>query len=154
MSLALRSALFLALCLPVFAQIPNIGPVGQTTRAQTGFQFTEGPASDLQGSIYFSDVQRSRIHKIDTQGVLTTFLDNQPSVNGLMFDPRGRLIACQTGRIVAIDIATKEVTVLASQFENTNFQGPNDLAVDRQGNVYFSDRTGGSVFFIAADRTV
>ncbi len=137
-----------------FAQIPNIGPVGEIKREQTGFQFTEGPASDLQGNVYFSDVQRNRIHKLDTQGVLTTFLENQPSVNGLMFDPRGRLIACQTGRIVAIDIVTKEVTVLASQFENTNFQGPNDLAVDRQGNVYFSDRTGGGVFFIAADRTV
>lgn len=154
MSLALRSALFLACCLPVFAQIPNIGPVGQITRAQTGFQFTEGPASDLQGNIYFSDVQRNRIHKLDTQGVLTTFLENQPGVNGLMFDPRGRLIACQSGRVVAIDILTKESTTLASQFENTNFQGPNDLAVDRQGNVYFSDRTGGGVFFIAADRTV
>lgn len=154
MSLALRFALFLTLCLPALAQIPNIGPVGEITRAQTGFQFTEGPASDLQGNIYFSDVQRSRIHKIDTQGVLTTFLENQPGVNGLMFDTRGRLIACQSGRIVAIDIVTKEVTVLATQFENTNFQGPNDLAVDRQGNLYFSDRTGGGVFFIAADRTV
>ncbi|MBI1763818.1 MAG: SMP-30/gluconolactonase/LRE family protein [Acidobacteria bacterium] len=136
------------------AQIPNIGPVGEIKREQTGFQFTEGPASDLQGNVYFSDVQRNRIHKIDTQGVLTTFLENQPSVNGLMFDPRGRLIACQSGRIVAIDPATQEVSVLASQFENTNFQGPNDLAVDRQGNVYFSDRTAGPVYFIAADRTV
>lgn len=154
MSLALRLTFFLALCLPALAQIPNIGPVGEITRAQTSFQFTEGPASDLQGNIYFSDVQRNRIHKIDTQGQLTTFLENQLGVNGLMFDPRGRLIACQTGRIVAIDIATKEVTVLASQFENTNFQGPNDLAVDRQGNAYFSDRTSGWVYFIAADRTV
>jgi gluconolactonase len=154
MSLVLRSAFFLMLCLPTQAQIPNIGPVGEITRPQTGFQFTEGPAADLQGNIYFSDVQRSRIHKIDTQGVLTTFLENQLGVNGLMFDARGRLIACQTGRIVAIDVATKEVTVLASQFENTNFQGPNDLAVDRQGNVYFSDRTGGGVFFIATDRSV
>lgn len=136
------------------AQIPNIGPVGEIKREQTGFQFTEGPASDLQGNVYFSDVQRNRIHKIDTQGNLTTLLENQPSVNGLMFDTRGRLIACQTGRIVAIDVATKEVTVLADRFENTAFQGPNDLAVDRQGNVYFSDRTAGPVYFIAADRAV
>ena len=154
MSLVIRAMFLLTLCLPVCAQIPNIGPIGQIERAQTGFQFTEGPASDLQGNIYFSDVQRNRIHKLDTQGVLTTFLDNQPSVNGLMLDPRGRLIACQSGRIVAIDLNTKEVTTIASQFENTNFQGPNDLAVDRQGNVYFSDRTAGPVYFIAADRTV
>ncbi len=137
-----------------FAQIPGIGPVGEITRAQTGFLFTEGPAPDLQGNIYFSDVQRNRIHKIDTQGNLTTFLENQPGVNGLMFDPRGRLIACQTGRIVAIELATKNVTVIANRFENTTFQGPNDLVVDRQGNIYFSDRTGNAVYFIATDATV
>jgi gluconolactonase len=144
----------LCLATTTLAQIPGIGPVSEITRAQTGFQFTEGPAADLQGNIYFSDVQRNRIHKIDTQGNLTTFLENQPGVNGLMFDPRGRLIACQTGRIVAIEIATKNVTVIANRFENTAFQGPNDLVVDRQGNIYFSDRTGNVVYFIAADGTV
>ncbi|MGH9800340.1 MAG: SMP-30/gluconolactonase/LRE family protein, partial [Blastocatellia bacterium] len=70
------------------AQINGIGPVGQVTQAQTGFQFTEGPAVDLLGNIYFTDVQRSRIHKIDTAGQLTTFLENTQGMNGLMFDPR------------------------------------------------------------------
>jgi len=47
------------------AQIPVVGQVGQ---AQVGFQFTEGPAVDAQGYIYFSDVQRKRTHKVDTAG--------------------------------------------------------------------------------------
>jgi gluconolactonase len=138
------------------AQIPGIGPIGEITRAQMGLQFTEGPAADLLGNIYFTDVQRNRIHKLDTQGNLTTFLENTQGANGLMFDPRGRLIACQggAGRIIAIDIATKNVEVIASQFENNRFTSPNDLVVDRQGNVYFTDRGGNAVYFIATDGTV
>ena len=138
------------------AQIIGIGPVGQVSQAQTGFQFTEGPAVDTQGNIYFTDVQRSRIHKIDRQGQLTTFLENTQGMNGLMFDPRGRLIACQStsGRIVAIDVATKAVTDIATQFEGARFNSPNDLVIDRQGNIYFSDRNGNTVYFIATDNTV
>jgi gluconolactonase len=75
-----------------YAQINGIGPTGQVERTQMGFQFTEGPAADLLGNIYFTDVQRNRIHKIDTAGQLTTFLENTQGMNGLMFDPRGRLI--------------------------------------------------------------
>lgn len=145
-------ATLLLLPLAAFAQIPGIGPVGQVTQAQTGFQFTEGPAMDAQGNIYFTDVQRSRIHKIDRQGQLTTFLENTQGMNGLMFDPRGRLIACQggAGRIVAIDPATKAVTDIVTQFEGARFTSPNDLVIDRQGNIYFSDRNGNAVYFIAA----
>jgi gluconolactonase len=138
------------------AQIPGIGPVGQVVQAQMGFQFTEGPAADAQGNIYFTDVQRSRIHKIDTAGKLTTFLENTQGMNGLMFDPRGRLIGCQSaaGRIVAMDIATKAIEPIASQFEGVQFNSPNDLVVDRQGNIYFTDRNGNAVYFIATDGTV
>src|SRR5262245_2157303 len=141
---------------PISAQIPGIGPIGQVTQAQTGFQFTEGPAADLQGNIYFTDVQRSRIHKIDTQGQLTTFLENSGGMNGLMLDPRGRLIGCQsqTGRIVAIDITSKNIETIASEFEGVRFTSPNDLVVDRQGNIYFSDRNGNAVYFFATDGKV
>ncbi len=140
----------------VQAQINGIGPVGQVLQAQTGFQFTEGPAADLLGNIYFTDVQRNRIHKIDTAGQLTTFLENTQGMNGLMFDPRGRLIGCQStsGRIVAIDVATKAITEIASQFEGVRFNSPNDLVVDRAGNIYFTDRNGNGVYFIATDNSV
>ncbi len=157
-----RSSVRLLLAFALFftaaahAQISGIGPVGEITRAQTGFQFTEGPAADLQGNIYFTDVQRNRIHKLDTQGNLTTFLENTQGMNGLRFDPRGRLIACQStaGSIVAIDITTKNIEVVASQFNNVRFNSPNDLVVDRQGNVYFTDRGGNAVYFVATDGSV
>jgi gluconolactonase len=129
--------------LPVRPQgsIPGIGPVGGVTRAQMGFQFTEGPAADAEGNVYFTDVQRNRIHRIDTQGQLSTFLDGSQGCNGLMFDGRGRLIACQggAGRIIAIDVSTKDITVVADQYQGRRFDRPNDLVIDQQGGVYFTD---------------
>ncbi|MBX7223533.1 MAG: SMP-30/gluconolactonase/LRE family protein [Blastocatellia bacterium] len=151
--------------IPASAQaIPGIGPDGTVTRAQTGFTFTEGPAADTQGNIYFTDVQRSRIHVLDTQGQLSTFLENTQGANGLMFDGRGRLIACQggAGRIIAIDIATKAIEVVADQFQGKRFNSPNDLVVDRQGGVYFSDPVFGgtqvqdvqAVYYVNSDKQV
>lgn len=144
--------------------IPGIGPVGEVARAQMGFIFTEGPTPDAQGNIYFTDVQASRIYKLDTQGTLTTFLENTQGANGLMFDPRGRLIACQSGagRIIAIDVATKNIEIIAAQFNNLRFNSPNDLMIDRQGGIYFSDPVFGgtqvqdvqAVYYIAPGGTV
>ena len=123
------------------AQIPNIGPIGDVVRAYTGFQFTEGPAADRQGNLYFSDVQRNRIHKIDTQGQLSTFLENTQGCNGLMFDARGRLVACQSGagRMIAIDVETRNFEVIAEEYQGKRFNSPNDVVIDRNGGIYFSD---------------
>ncbi|MFN0107664.1 MAG: SMP-30/gluconolactonase/LRE family protein [Blastocatellia bacterium] len=156
-SFGLVCLLIAVICIAtVQAQINGIGPIGAVERPHTGFQFTEGPAVDLLGNIYFTDVQRNRIHKIDTAGQLTTFLENTQGMNGLMLDPRGRLIGCQSAarRIVAIDLTTKEITPIASQFESAPFTSPNDLVIDRAGNIYFSDRNGNGVFFIATDNSV
>jgi len=107
----------------------------------SGFAFTEGPAADAAGNVYFTDVRNNRIHKVDTKGQLSTFLENSQGCNGLMFDGRGRLIACQgmEGRIIAIDVATKNITVVADKYQGRRFNRPNDLVVDREGGVYFTD---------------
>jgi hypothetical protein len=36
--------------------IPGIGPVGKIVKLHTGFKFTEGPAADREGNVYFSDI--------------------------------------------------------------------------------------------------
>ena len=134
--------------------IPGIGPVGEIIRAHTGFQFTEGPAADLQGNVYFTDVQQNRIHKVDIPGQLSTFLENSQGCNGLMFDGRGRLIACQggPGRIIAVDVSTKAIEVVADQYQGKRFDRPNDLVVDRsggehrEGDSYATDATHRATF--------
>jgi gluconolactonase len=125
--------------------IPSIGPKGEIVKAQTGFTFTEGPAADAHGNVYFTDVRANKILKLDTDGKLTTFMENTQGCNGLMFDGKGRLIACQggAGKIIAIDPTTKAIDVLAAEYDGKRFNAPNDLVVDRHGGVYFTDPSFG-----------
>lgn len=121
--------------------IQGVGPVGEIVKLHTGFKFTEGPAADGEGNVYFSDIPNNKILKVDAEGKLSTFLEDSKACNGLMLDAKGRLIACQggAGKVIAIDIKTKEITVLADTYNGKRFNAPNDLVVDGKGGVYFTD---------------
>jgi gluconolactonase len=144
--------------------IPGIGPSGEVTKLHTGFTFTEGPAAAADGSVYFTDVRGNRIHKVDPSGALSTFLENTEGANGLMFGAQGQLFACQggAGRVISIDVATKKIDVLADKYDGKRFNAPNDLVVDRQGGIYFTDpafqkntyQDKMAVYYIAPDRKV
>ncbi len=142
------------------SNIPGVGPIGPVEQRHFGFQFTEGPAADANGNVYFVDPRTNRIHRSDTRGLLSLVLSNSSGCNGMMFDQRGRLIACQGGqrRLIAIDPNTTNVTVLASHFQGHPFIGPNDVVVDWFGGAYFSDPAFGdgqnvatqSVYYVSA----
>ena len=109
-----------------------------------GFTFTEGPAVDLQGNLYFTDVFRSRIHRLNSEGKVEVFVDPSGGSNGLMFGPDGLLYACQNGkqRIVAYDAAGKE-KVIAEGVKS------NDLVVTRAGAIYFTDPENHQLWYIS-----
>jgi predicted esterase len=75
-----------------------------------GHNFTEGPAVNAQGDVFFTDIPNNRIHKVDGSGAVSVFVENSPKVNGLMFGPDGYLYACQNGnqQIVRYDASGKE----------------------------------------------
>lgn len=119
----------------------DIAPAGEIRQLHSGFSFTEGPAPDAEGNLYFSDIPKNRIYRLSPSGDLTVFLENSQRCNGLMVDSKGRLVACQggAGRVIAIDLKTKDITVLADQYRGKRFLAPNDLTLDRQGGIYFTD---------------
>ncbi|MFO0870345.1 MAG: SMP-30/gluconolactonase/LRE family protein [Pirellulales bacterium] len=120
--------------------IAGIGPTGPIKKLHTSLQFTEGPAADRRGNLYFSDIPADRIYQLDSQGQLSVFLEPSHHTNGLMINAAGHLVACEMdGRIVEIDLATKKVTPLAAQFAGQRFNAPNDLVLDQAGGVYFTD---------------
>ena len=79
-----------------------------------GFKFTEGPAADKDGNIYFTDIPNNRIHKWSVEKKLSTFMENTGGANGLFFDRDGNLIACAggTGKLVSIDLQQGKTTVI------------------------------------------
>jgi len=110
-----------------------------------GHGFTEGPAVDAGGNLYFSDVKRSKIYKVDAAGKVTLFVDNSARTNGLMFGSDGLLYGCRMAdrQIVAYK-PDSTYDVIAADVDS------NDIAVTRRGNIYFSDPKGQRVWYIPA----
>jgi len=101
---------------------------------------TEGPAWDGTGLI-FSHIPASRIYRYDPQTNRSTlYREDTNQANGLVFDPQGRLYACEGGRrrVVRYE-ADGSTTVLADGFEGKRLNVPNDVAVGLQGRVWFTD---------------
>lgn len=144
--------------------LDGIGPVGPIEKVATGFGFTEGPAF-RDGVLYFTDIPNTTIHRLASDGAVTAFTTDSRHANGLMFTPAGELLACEMeGQLVAYDVATGQRRVLASGFNGTRFNAPNDLVIDSHGGVYFTDprfrspqpfpQGGQHVYYRAADGAV
>jgi gluconolactonase len=103
--------------------------------------FTEGPCCDRRGTVYFTNTAASAIMRWDGKA-LSVFRQDKNAANGLLFDRQGRLVACEgeSGRVTRTDMATGAITVLCDQFEGKPLGGPNDLAFDAAGRIYFTSR--------------
>ena len=121
-------------------KIAHIGPSGEIKKAHTGFKFTEGPACDGDGNVYFSDIPNEKIHKIDASGKLSVFREKSNVANGLMVNAKGEIVARElSGAIVALSADGEERRVICDKYEGNRFNAPNDLVIDKAGGVYFTD---------------
>lgn len=105
-----------------------------------GFIFTEGPAADADGNVYFSDIPANTNYLWSNDGELHTFRENSNGTNGLFFDRNWQLFAAEggAGRITALD-SNGQATVVTDQYNGQRFNSPNDLWVDADGGIYFTD---------------
>lgn len=109
-------------------------------KVSSQFSFTEGPAVDKKGNIYFTDQPNNKIWKYDINGNLSLFMENTGRSNGLYIDNKGNIIACADNKNELWSISPKKkVTVLLKSFEGHRFNGPNDLWIDKRGGIYFTD---------------
>lgn len=145
--------------------IPGIGPVGDIKEVASGLNFTEGPVSAPDGSLYFSDVPRQKIHHLQADGEVNVVLERSKMCNGLAVTKDGKIVACQggAGAIVSVDPATGEVKILADGYQGKRFNQPNDLVLDSAGGVYFTDPVYGlpslpqktmGLYYVATDGAV
>ncbi|MGI9517054.1 MAG: SMP-30/gluconolactonase/LRE family protein [Pirellulaceae bacterium] len=115
---------------------------GETARKLAdGFRFTEGPALGPDGKVYFSDIPNSKIHVWDPQsGVADIYRSESGRANGLVWTANDGLIACEGGaRRVTLTDADGEIKVLAEEFEGKKLNSPNDVTLDTEGGLYFTD---------------
>jgi gluconolactonase len=112
----------------------------EVLKVATGFKFTEGPVSNGKGSVYFTDIPNNRIMKLDASNKVSVFMENSGSCNGLAIDGKGEMIACRMdGELIGIDLDSKSVRVLANEYQGNRFNACNDLVIDQNGGIYFTD---------------
>jgi gluconolactonase len=128
-----------------------IAPEAKVEKLAEGFNWSEGPAW-FEQSVVFSDVPENVIFRWkEGQTAATQFLKpsglltpqpgfREPGSNGLAVDAQGRLLLCQHGerRIARLEKDGTQ-TALADRFEGKRFNSPNDLAIRRNGEIYFTD---------------
>lgn len=113
-----------------------------------GHQFTEGPAVNDRGEVFFTDIPRGQIFRVALDGKVSLFVDNSPGVNGLMFGPDGQLYCCQGTKeqIVRYDAEGKAEVLIE--------HAPcNDLVVLASGSGYYTDPTNKKVWRFSPDGT-
>lgn len=121
-----------------------LDPESEWEMVGQGYEFTEGPAVDRNGNVFFVDARASKIFKI-ADGKVSLFKDDTGRVSGLMFGPDGRLYACQNGRKRIVAYSPDGTESVIAEGMNSN-----DLAVAKNGNIYFSDPPDKSVWLIDA----
>ncbi len=133
---------------------PSILPAGsKLIPVFTEGLFLEGPAVGLDGCLYFSDItftfgsgmQAGHIWKYDPRtGKTVIFRSPSGMSNGIKFDAQGNMIVAEGAdyggrRITRTDMKTGKAYIVAGLYDGRPFNGPNDITVDLQGRIYFSD---------------
>jgi gluconolactonase len=104
------------------------------TLVSQGYKFTEGPAPNAKGEVFFNDIPNSKTYKIGLDGKVSLFISDSKKGNGQAFGPDGRLyaVAESTYEILAYD-AAGHATKIADGFHG------NDIVVRHDGGIYVTN---------------
>lgn len=140
-----------------------VAPGAEPRELGKGYIFTEGPARDAEGNIFFSDIPNSKIHRWDAaSGEIVEWRTETGGANGNYFYTDGKLISCEGSarQVTATDFDSNTI-VLTDSFEGKKYNSPNDCWVRPDGGIYFTDPRYGSekgleqdgmhVYFISPD---
>jgi gluconolactonase len=117
-----------------------VAPGEKAALLSGGFKFTEGPAADAAGNVFFTDQPNDRICEWSVDGKLTDFMKPAGRSNGTFFDKQGNLWTCadMDNELWKINRQGK-VTVVVKDFQGKKLNGPNDLWIAPDGGIYFTD---------------
>ncbi|MBL8835793.1 MAG: SMP-30/gluconolactonase/LRE family protein [Alphaproteobacteria bacterium] len=128
----------------------------------TGLRFPEGPVAMPDGSFLVVEIARRTVSRIGAGGTVSVVSENGGGPNGLAIGADGAIYVCNNGgfefieddlgirpavqsfdythgRVERVDPATGAVRTLTRGLPERGLRGPNDLVVDRQGGIWFTD---------------
>ena len=123
-------------------------------RLADSYSFTEGPAADARGDVFFTDQPNNRIYRWGCEsGEITLFTDQSGRSNGMFFDAQGNLIACAdmdnqlwrfdmrstSGRLLPQRRKNGQAEILITDYRGKLLNGPNDVWISKDGGYYLTD---------------
>ncbi len=121
-------------------RLTDLVPEQTPQKLAGGFVFTEGPVWHPDGHLTFSDIPENVIYRYTPGKGVETYLRPSRHANGLAYDREGRLLACEhSGRQVSRQSLDGEMAPLASRYQGTRLNSPNDVVVHSTGRVFFTD---------------
>ena len=128
---------------PLWAQQVNAGVVAtgaELEKVSSSFKFTEGPAVNANGHVYFTDQPNNQILVWKQGQEIDRFLAPAGRSNGMYFDHDGYLVTCADEKNEIWRINSQgQHEVLLKDLEGQTMNGPNDLWIDDQGGIFFTD---------------
>ncbi len=120
----------------------NIVAEGEVpVRVSDLYSFTEGPAVDAKGDVFFTDQPNNKIYHWDCiSGEITLFTNQSGRSNGMYFDDQGNLIACadMDNQLWSFDMKGNS-KILITDFCGKLLNGPNDVWISKDGSYYLTD---------------
>ena len=120
---------------------PLISEGAKLTLVSDQFAFTEGPASNKVGNVYFTDQPNDKIYLWNwTTNKISEFLNKTGRANGTYISKDGKLLTCsdEKGEIREIS-ADGSSKIIQKNIGGQRMNGPNDLWQDNSGGIYFTD---------------
>lgn len=118
----------------VFSDQPEI------IKLSDGYKFLEGPALGPDGRIYFNDIPNQTTHSYDPEeNSLRVFRAETGKANGMFWSPADALFSCESGNRRISRNFNGTITTLVDNFEGKKLNTPNDLCLDAEGGLYFTD---------------
>ena len=101
--------------------------------------FAEGPVW-TGDALLFTDIPNSRIMRFDpVAGDCSVYRTGTNQANGLTMDPEGNLYGCEAAGRRVVRYLEGDVEIICDAFEGRQLNEPNDVVVDGQGSVWFTD---------------
>jgi gluconolactonase len=126
-------------------QLTSGRPNYEAEKIAINLQFVDGLSWSRSGFLAFADVRQRKIFRLDSDPHPKVLKDNDGGASGLAYDPQGRLYICESEsrRITRLEPGGK-LNTLAENWQGKKFNAPNDIAVRKDGHVYFTDPAFGS----------
>jgi len=114
-------------------------------KVAAGYAYAEGPAWSPSGFLIFGDIPNNKLLQFTPGQPASVFRENSNGATGNRFDAQGRLYSCETHsrRVTRTDKKGK-VEILAERWQGKRLNAPNDLAIRKDGDIYFTDPAFGN----------